>query len=113
MVGSKWIYKLKLLTNLSIEWFKEKIVAKGFTQVDGYEFNNTFILVAAYNFLKLLIILIACNGWSPQQIDVKSVYLYGILKEQIYIEIPEGYRKQGKVTHLHKNINRLKQFIQE
>ena len=55
----------------------------------------------------------ARNGWQPQQMDVKTAFLYGTLKEEIYMNPPKGYRKAGKVVRLLKCIYRLKQPAHE
>ena len=113
IVDSKWVYKLKLKADGSIERYKGRVVGKGFTQVLGHDFDETFAPVARYESLRLLIAIAAWKGWHPQQMDVKSAFLYGILKEEIYMELPEGYREPGKVARLKNCIYGLKQSARE
>jgi hypothetical protein len=78
----------------TIERYKARYVAKDFTQVQYQDYDETFAPVARYDFLRLLLALAAYNGWTPQQMHVKSAFLYGVLKEEIHMELPEGYRQE-------------------
>jgi len=62
-----------------------------------------------YDSLELLLALSACKGWRPQQLDVKTAFLYGILKEEVYMDLPEGSRLDGMVAKLNRCIYGLKQ----
>ena len=94
IVDSKWVYKIKQKADGSIERYKARVVAKGFSQQFGSDYEETFAPVARYDSFKmLLLVAIAAHmGWKPQQMDVKTAFLYGTLKEEIYMRLPEGYR---------------------
>jgi len=73
------------------------VVVKGFMKKFGTDYEETYVLVARYDSFRLLIAITAYHQWIPQQIDVKSAFLYGLLKEEIYMRLPEGYRNAEKL----------------
>jgi hypothetical protein len=105
----KWVYEIKLNAEGSIERFKGRVVGKAFTQLPGHEFDETFTPVVRYDSHRYLLTIAAHHGWLPQQMNVKSAFLYGVLKAEIYMELPEGYRKASNVARLQKCIYGLKQ----
>ena len=92
IVGSKWIYKIKRDANGDIARYKARLVAQGFSQQPGIDFAEIFSPVVPYDSLRLLIALVAHHRWRPQQLDIKGAFLYGYLKEEIYMQMPEGSR---------------------
>ncbi|KAI0993507.1 Retrovirus-related Pol polyprotein from transposon, partial [Podosphaera aphanis] len=113
VVGSKWVFKIKRNADGSIERYKARLVAQGFSQVPGHDFDETFAPVARYDSLRILLRISAQNKWIPQQMDVNSAYLYGTLDEEIFMELPPGYRTPGKCAKLRKCIYGLKQSGRE
>lgn len=92
--------------------YRAHLVAKGFTQIVGIDYEETFAPVAWLNSLRLLLSLAATYDWEIHQIDIKSVYLNGLLDEEIYMEQPKGFKvpgKENKVCRLRKAIYGLKQ----
>lgn len=112
-IASKWVFKIKRKADGSIERYKARLVAKGFTQRPGFDFDETFAPVVRHDSLRLLIAIAANKGWVPQQLDVMSAFLYGNLREEIYMTLPEGQRIHGKVAKLKKCIYGLKQSPRE
>lgn len=88
-------------------------MAQGFSQLPGYDFDETFAPVARYDSLRILLRIASQNHWIPQQMDVNSAYLYGILEEEIYMELPPVFRTSGKCVKLCKCIYGLKQSGRE
>ena len=113
VINCKWVFKIKLNADESIERFKGRVVRNGFTQLPGHDLDETFAPVVRYDSLRYLLAIAAHHGWLPQQMDVKSVFLYGVLQEEIYMELREGYGKAGKVARLRKCIYGLKQPARE
>ena len=72
------------------------MVAKGFTQVYKIDFKETFLLVAWFETVCILLALAALEGWDMKSLNVKTTYLYGGLDEEIYMDQPEGYVKKGQ-----------------
>lgn len=100
MIGSCWIYKIKNALDGSIDKFKARFVAKGLSQKEGIDYEETFSLVARYMSIKSVISLVAEMGWQIHQMDVKKMFLNGIIKDVVYIEQPEGFETYGRENHL-------------
>ena len=88
VVGSRWIYKIKYATDDSIEKFKARFVAKGYAQKEGIDYEETFAPIARYTSIRSIISLVAQMGWEIHQMDVKTVFLNGVIEEEVYIEQP-------------------------
>jgi hypothetical protein len=101
-VGSRWVFKVKRLADGSIDKFKARFVAQGFSQRPVFDFDETYIPVVRFDSLRLLLAITAVQGWRPQQVDVKSAYLYSDLDEEIFMTLPEGHREKGKTARLRK-----------
>jgi hypothetical protein len=106
-VKSKWVFKLKADGR-----YCARLVAKGFTQIPGVDFDETFSPVAHFESLHLLLALATLGDWHIHQMDVKSAFLNGKLDKEIYMEQPQGFIISGSeqlVCHLKKAIYGLKQ----
>ena len=71
--------------------YKACLVAKGYAQTYGIDFEETFSPVAKMATVRAIISMVAAKGWELQQMDVKNAYLNGELQEEVYMEQPEGY----------------------
>ena len=101
----KWVYKAKRNVRGEVEKHKAKLFVKGYSQRAGIDYDEVFAPVARLETIRLLISLSAQNGWRIYQMDVKSAFLNGFLKEEVYIEQPKGYIVKGhedKVLKLKK-----------
>jgi hypothetical protein len=108
----KWVFKLKRDEAGAIVKYKARFVARGFMQREGINFNDTFAPVARMESLRLLFALAAQEGWRVHHMDVKSVFLNGDLKEEVYVHQPPGFvipSKEGKVLCLRKALYSLRQ----
>ena len=85
-VKSKWVFKLK-----TDGCYHTRLVAKGFTQIPGIDYDETFSPVACFESLRLLLALAVLEDWEIHQLDVKSAFLNGMLDEEIYMEQPQGF----------------------
>ena len=107
VVKCKWVFKHKADGR-----YRARLVAKGFTQVEGVDYQETFSPVARYESIRFLLALAAQEDWEIHSMDVKSAFLNGDLDEEIYMEQPEGFAAPGqenKVCRLFKAIYGLKQ----
>jgi len=91
VIGVKLIFKTKLNADGKINKHKARLVVKGYSQEAGIDFIYTFSPVSRHETMKLLLALVAQNGWYIFQLDVISVFLNGVLNEEIYVEQPAGF----------------------
>ncbi|KAL0379259.1 UNVERIFIED_CONTAM: Retrovirus-related Pol polyprotein from transposon RE1 [Sesamum radiatum] len=112
VIGVKWIYKTKLNANGSIQKHKDRMVAKGYSQLPGIDYTETFAPVARLDTIRALVAIAANKKWKIYQMDVKSAFLNGYIDEEIYVEQPQGFVAKGyeeKVLRLKKALYGLKQ----
>ena len=111
-IGCKWIFKRKTDADGNITIHKARLVAKGFTQVPGVDYDETFSPVAMLRSVRILLAIAAYFDYEIWQMDVKTAFLNGNLKEDVYMIQPEGFvvhKDAGKVCKLQKAIYGLKQ----
>ena len=94
-VGVKWVYKTKLNEHGEIDKYKARLVAKGYMQQHGVDYMEVVASVARMDTIRLVLALAAQKGWSLFQLDVKSTFLHGELKEEVYVMQPPGYVVKG------------------
>ena len=110
LVSSKWVFRIKRNADGSIDRYKARLVARGFTQVAGVDFNETFSPVARLSTVRVMIAVAAAKGLQLHQMDVKSAYLKAELSEEIYMAAPDGLPlKVGHACLLKKGLYGLKQ----
>jgi hypothetical protein len=112
VIGSRWIYKIKHCVDGSVDKFKARFVAKGFSHKEGIDFSKTFAPVARYSSIRVMISIAVELGWQIHQTNVKIVFLNGVIEEEIYIEQPEGFEVHSRASHvcrLRKALYGLKQ----
>jgi hypothetical protein len=111
IVGCKWVLKLKAMPDGSVK-YKARLVAQGFTQKPGVDYDETYSPVVRFASLRALFALAAHHNWEVHHMDVKSAYLNGTLEETIYMRQPEGFVEKGKENYvclLMKGLYGLKQ----
>ena len=102
VVTSKWIYKIKHGADGSAEKYKARFAARGFSQKEGIDYDDIFAPVACYTTIISIIALAAMQGWSLHQMDVKTAFLHGSIKEEVYVEKPLGFKVQDRDSHVCK-----------
>jgi hypothetical protein len=113
IVDSKWVFNINRLSTGFVDKFKAPLVAKGLSQIQRLDYDETFAPVVCFDSLRLLLSIVAATGFVPLQLDVKAAFLYGELKETIYMRRLECNRDGNKVAHLKRCIDRLKQSPRE
>ena len=91
VVDNKWVYKVKLHTDGTVDKFKARLVAKGFMQQAGVNYVDTFSPVARFDTNKSVINVAAAERLHLMQFHVKTASLHGELEETIYVKQPMGY----------------------
>ena len=93
---SKWIYKIKHAANSSIEKHKARFVARGFSQKEGIDYEETFAPVARYTSITSILALATIMRWKIHLMDVKTTFLNGVVKEEVYVEQPLGFETHDR-----------------
>nr|GEW22933.1 zinc finger, CCHC-type [Tanacetum cinerariifolium] len=106
-IGLKLVYKTKRDAEGKIIKYKAKLVAKGYVQEQGTDFDEVFTPVARIETVRLILALAAYHGWQVHHLDVKSAFLHGELKEEVYVTQPEGFVQQGNPGKVYKLIKAL------
>lgn len=101
-IGLKWIFKVKRNSDGSINKYKARLVAKGYIQRHGIDFDEVFAPVARIETVRLIIGMAASYTWELHHLDVKTAFLYGDLKEDVYVTQPEGFVIKGKESKVYK-----------
>ena len=90
MVSSKWICKIKHAANGS----KARFVARGFSQKEEIDYEETFAPVARYTSIRTIMVLASMMKWDLHQMDVKTTFLNGVIEEEVYIKQPQGLKSK-------------------
>ena len=114
VLPGKWVYKVKYGADGHVDKYKARYVAKGFAQVEGLDFFETYAPTCKPETFRSLLAVAAQKDFHLGQMDVKSAYLHSPIEEEIYLEQPEGFAKRGEneqtlVCKLNKSIYGLKQ----
>jgi hypothetical protein len=109
IVGCRWVFRIKRDSSGKILKYCARLVAQGFTQLYGVDFHETFAPVARLSSIRTLIALAASEDWELHQMDVKSAYLNSPIDTAIYMRLPPGYGRKGKVARVKKGIYGLRQ----
>ena len=110
-IGVKWVYKIKRTVDGEIDWYKARLIARGYKQQYGVDYVEVFALVTKVDTVRMLISFAAHHSWKIYQLDIKSAFLNGILDEEVYVEQPEGFiveEEEQKVYRLKKALYGLK-----
>ena len=111
-VGCKWVFKEKVGADGNVDRYKARLVAQGFSQQYGLDYDETFSPVVRTESVHTLIALATQKNLLLNQMDVTTAFLNGILEEEVYMKQPEGFVVKGKekmVCRLNKSIYGLKQ----
>ena len=93
VVGCKWVLRIKKNSAGEVEKYKARLVARGFTQIHGVDYYETYAPVARLATVRLLLAIANRNKWPIESFDFDSAYLNSILKadETVFLEQPKGY----------------------
>lgn len=111
-IGSKWVFRVKYNADGSMERLKARLVAQGYSQRYGVDYDETFSPVVRFESLRTVAAMSVKQGLKLHQMDVTTAFLNGDLEEEVYIKQPEGFAVKGKehlVCKLNKSLYGLKQ----
>ncbi|KAK8597328.1 hypothetical protein V6N12_065799 [Hibiscus sabdariffa] len=114
-IGCKWVFKNKTDMDGNVQTYKGRLVAKGFRQIHGVDYDETFSPVAIIKSIRILLAVAALHDYEIWQMDVKTTFLNGKLEEDMYMTQLEGFvtpENAGKVCKLQRSIYGLKQASQ-
>eukprot|EP00253_Pinus_taeda_P013022 PITA_13022 len=109
-IGCKWVYKNKYKADGSLDKHKDRLVAKGFAHKEGVNYEETFAPIAKWATIRTLFAIAAQNSWKVHQMDVKTAFLNGDLKENVFMSQPEGFAMKG---HEHKVCKLVKSLFMQ
>lgn len=110
VIGSKWIYSIKVKPDGSLDRYKARLVAQGFKQEYGINYDETFAPVAKMTTVRTLLAVAAIQKWPLFQMDVKNAFLHGDLQETVHMSPPPGYScDSALVCRLKKSLYGLKE----
>src|SRR5262249_43561104 len=101
-IANRWVFDVKADGQK-----RARLVAKGFQQKEGIDYNAIFSPVVRYETVRFLLAVGALEKWQFEGLDVKTAFLYGRLDEEVYMKQPEGFKVKGKET----KVFRLKRAI--
>lgn len=109
VIGPKWIFKNKNDEDGEAVRNKSRLVAQGCIQVEGVDFGESFAPVARIESIRILLSIACIMDFKLYQMDVKSAFLNGLLKEEVFVEKPKGFQN----PHFSDHVLRLKKVLYE
>ena len=110
VIPGKWVYKVKLGPSGQVDKYKARYVAKGFKQVEGLDYFETFEPTCKPEDFRVLLQLSARQGLVIHQLDVKTAFLHSPIEEEVYLEfVKPGSDREKLVCRINKSIYGLKQ----
>ncbi len=106
-IGCRWLFTKKYNKDGEVERYKGRLIAKGFTQQEGVDYTDTFAPVMKYKTLRIILTLVQQFNLEIKQFDVETAFLNAELKEEVYMEIPDGLN----IKRTGNNVLRLKKAL--
>ena len=109
VIGTKWIFKNKTDEDGEVVRNKSRLVAQGYTQVEGIDFDESFAPVARLELIRILLSIACIMNFKIYQMDVKSAFLNAFLNEEVFVKQPKGFQDPYFLDH----VLRLKKALYE
>jgi hypothetical protein len=102
LIGTKWVFRNKQDEHGVVTRNKARLVAKGYSQVEGLDFDATYAPIARHESIHILLAYATYHGFKLYQMDVKSAFLNGPIKEELYVEQPLDFEHSEYPNHVYK-----------
>ena len=102
IIGTKWVFRNKMDESGGVVRNKARLVAQGYNQEEGIDFDETFAPVARLESIRMLLAFACYKDFKLFQMDVKSAFLNGFLTEEVYVEQPPGFEDKNLSNHVYK-----------
>jgi hypothetical protein len=102
VIESRWVYKNKMNEQVNIVRNKARLVCKGYAQIEGLDFDETFVPVARLEAIRMFLAYACHKKFKVYQMDVKSAFLNEYLQEEVYMEQPEGFQLSDNPYFVYK-----------
>ncbi|GJV69671.1 putative ribonuclease H-like domain-containing protein [Tanacetum coccineum] len=107
VIGTKWVYRNKRDERGVVVRNKARLVAQGYTQEEGIDYDEVFAPVARIEAIRLFLAFASFMGFIVYQMDVKSAFLYGTIDEEVYVSQPPGFVDPDHPTKVYKVVKAL------
>ncbi|GJY76695.1 retrovirus-related pol polyprotein from transposon TNT 1-94 [Tanacetum coccineum] len=102
IIGTKWVFRNKLDENGIVSRNKARLVAQGYNQQEGIDYDETYASVARLESIRILLAYVCALDFKLFQMDVKSAFLNGFINEEVYVAQPLGFIDFKKPDHVYK-----------
>jgi hypothetical protein len=102
VIGTKWVFRNKHNEDGLVVRNKARLVAQGYTQIEGLDFGETFALVARLEAIRILLAYACAHNIKLYQMDVKSAFINGKVSKLVYVEQPPGFEDPKRPNHVYK-----------
>jgi hypothetical protein len=113
-IGTKWVWKNKEGEKGQVVRNKSRLVAQGYSEKEGIDYEETFAFVARLETIRILLAFFVAKGFKLYKMDVKSAFLNGVLEEEMYVRQPPGFESEKyphRVYKLRKELYGLKKVL--
>ncbi|XP_075086878.1 putative mitochondrial protein AtMg00820 isoform X1 [Nicotiana tabacum] len=102
MIGTEWVFRNKLDEEGTVTRNKARLVVQKYSQEEGIDYDETFAPIVILEAIRLLIAFVAYMEFTLHQMDIKSVFLNGYLKEEVFIKQPPRFESKECPKHVYK-----------
>ena len=109
VLSSTWSFKVKRYPNGTIKKLKARFCVRGYEQIEGVDYFDTYAPVVSWTTVRLLLVLSIVLNLSTKQVDYTAAFAQAPVTDNIYVEIPRGFKQPRKVLKLRRSLYGLKQ----